>query len=384
MKKVITILMIFVSLLLFSIQSFAHPGRTDSRGGHYDRSTGEYHYHTGEFAGREQSSSSYSTKEYETYDPDIWQERGLDDGLRQLCEDTMYKNSFKEGFNDAAEEYFKFRPVLKSIFKNDKRDIFYIDFYHYNLQYSTVKLKNYKKHFPSHSFYYTNYKTYGDNYDNSYKNGSVANAPVSYKYSEETKQVIQSAKTEGYNYFYDSCIYAYKENYPVEAFFTTMPIIFVVIFIISVIAIILFFKWAIKSNRQKTIHIEENQSIERITTDVPKVDESKENKEQKPQYQSLIPEFIPTNTAKQKKPKTEIPTHEYISQKQYDIYKRRFFIIGETIAEGTYFFSKINESEPAYFSSKTEDTPITRNKQRFFLVKGEKIFLFNCKLEPEE
>ena len=249
MKKVITILMIFVSLLLFSIQSFAHPGRTDSRGGHYDRSTGEYHYHTGEFAGREQSSSSYSTKEYETYDPDIWQERGLDDGLRQLCEDTMYKNSFKEGFNDAAEEYFKFRPVLKSIFKNDKRDIFYIDFYHYNLQYSTVKLKNYKKHFPSHSFYYTNYKTYGDNYDNSYKNGSVANAPVSYKYSEETKQVIQSAKTEGYNYFYDSCIYAYKENYPVEAFFTTMPIIFVVIFIISVIAIILFFKWAIKSNR---------------------------------------------------------------------------------------------------------------------------------------
>jgi hypothetical protein len=25
----------------------AHPGRTDSRGGHYDRSTGEYHYHHG-------------------------------------------------------------------------------------------------------------------------------------------------------------------------------------------------------------------------------------------------------------------------------------------------------------------------------------------------
>ena len=29
---------------------FAHPGRTDSNGGHYDRSTGEYHYHHGHSA----------------------------------------------------------------------------------------------------------------------------------------------------------------------------------------------------------------------------------------------------------------------------------------------------------------------------------------------
>lgn len=27
--------------------SFAHSGKTDSKGGHYDRSTGEYHYHHG-------------------------------------------------------------------------------------------------------------------------------------------------------------------------------------------------------------------------------------------------------------------------------------------------------------------------------------------------
>ena len=26
---------------------YAHPGKTDSNGGHYDRSTGEYHYHHG-------------------------------------------------------------------------------------------------------------------------------------------------------------------------------------------------------------------------------------------------------------------------------------------------------------------------------------------------
>ncbi|MEN6384033.1 MAG: YHYH domain-containing protein [Phycisphaerales bacterium] len=33
-----------ISLLLFSF-AFAHPGRTDSKGGHYNRKTGEYHYH---------------------------------------------------------------------------------------------------------------------------------------------------------------------------------------------------------------------------------------------------------------------------------------------------------------------------------------------------
>ena len=40
------ILLLFVILLLLSA-SFAHSGRTDSKGGHYDRSTGEYHYHHG-------------------------------------------------------------------------------------------------------------------------------------------------------------------------------------------------------------------------------------------------------------------------------------------------------------------------------------------------
>lgn len=44
--------LIFVSVFFFMIASFclityAHPGRTDSNGGHYNRSTGEYHYHHG-------------------------------------------------------------------------------------------------------------------------------------------------------------------------------------------------------------------------------------------------------------------------------------------------------------------------------------------------
>ena len=34
-----------IPIISFSV--YAHPGRTDSRGGHYNRSTGEYHYHHG-------------------------------------------------------------------------------------------------------------------------------------------------------------------------------------------------------------------------------------------------------------------------------------------------------------------------------------------------
>lgn len=41
------ILFFLLLLLCFPIVSLAHPGRTDANGGHYDRSTGEYHYHHG-------------------------------------------------------------------------------------------------------------------------------------------------------------------------------------------------------------------------------------------------------------------------------------------------------------------------------------------------
>ena len=53
---------IFVLFLLFalSISVSAHPGRTDSNGGHYNRDTGEYHYHNGEYAGQNQDNDTYT------------------------------------------------------------------------------------------------------------------------------------------------------------------------------------------------------------------------------------------------------------------------------------------------------------------------------------
>lgn len=48
MKKYLYItLVIALCISLLTIVASAHSGRTDSNGGHYDRSTGEYHYHHG-------------------------------------------------------------------------------------------------------------------------------------------------------------------------------------------------------------------------------------------------------------------------------------------------------------------------------------------------
>ena len=42
-----SLLCLFCVLLLLGATASAHPGRTDANGGHYNRSTGEYHYHHG-------------------------------------------------------------------------------------------------------------------------------------------------------------------------------------------------------------------------------------------------------------------------------------------------------------------------------------------------
>lgn len=47
MKKMHFIIYTIVLVLMLSSLVYAHPGRTDENGGHYDHSTGEYHYHHG-------------------------------------------------------------------------------------------------------------------------------------------------------------------------------------------------------------------------------------------------------------------------------------------------------------------------------------------------
>ena len=61
MKKILLLLIVFISIFTLS---FAHSGRTDSNGGHYDSSTGEYHYHHGYPAHQHNADGScpYETK----------------------------------------------------------------------------------------------------------------------------------------------------------------------------------------------------------------------------------------------------------------------------------------------------------------------------------
>ncbi len=47
-KKIISIFFILISTVSIS---FAHPGRTDKYGGHYNNLTGTYHYHDGNYSG---------------------------------------------------------------------------------------------------------------------------------------------------------------------------------------------------------------------------------------------------------------------------------------------------------------------------------------------
>lgn len=58
MKKMRVPLIILMFLLSFVC--YAHPGRTDADGGHYDHSTGQYHYHNGESVSKVQNTDTKS------------------------------------------------------------------------------------------------------------------------------------------------------------------------------------------------------------------------------------------------------------------------------------------------------------------------------------
>ena len=47
MKKSTIFLLVSILCLFFAFSAAAHSGKTDSKGGHYDHSTDEYHYHHG-------------------------------------------------------------------------------------------------------------------------------------------------------------------------------------------------------------------------------------------------------------------------------------------------------------------------------------------------
>lgn len=45
MKRFFLLILAILLFVLIPLTAYAHPGRTDSKGGHWDRSNGTYHYH---------------------------------------------------------------------------------------------------------------------------------------------------------------------------------------------------------------------------------------------------------------------------------------------------------------------------------------------------
>lgn len=97
-------LILFLGLLV-TTENFAHSGRTDSNGGHYDRSTGIYHYHNG-------GATQYSDDE-EIQDTEInftnttdytWQIESLKTQVEYLEETVRKKESSIEELETELEE----------------------------------------------------------------------------------------------------------------------------------------------------------------------------------------------------------------------------------------------------------------------------------------
>ena len=106
MKKVIAFLIIFISISNISI---AHSGRTDSNGGHYDSSTGEYHYHN--------DGSSYENELIVEDDDntissfDKYQIEKLNNTIKSKQEKIDELNAEIEEFNQRIK-YSKFREAI--------------------------------------------------------------------------------------------------------------------------------------------------------------------------------------------------------------------------------------------------------------------------------
>ena len=95
MKKVIIGLLLF-SLIIISV--YAHSGRTDANGGHWNHKTGEYHYHSG---GYDQSSKPDSYAYNENDD----ENDGYMTFAERLAKSTERKKSVEEKFNREHPEY---------------------------------------------------------------------------------------------------------------------------------------------------------------------------------------------------------------------------------------------------------------------------------------
>lgn len=140
MKRVLRDLALAVfCVVLFAVTVSAHSGNTDAQGGHYDHSTGEYHYHHGfpahyhvdldgdgdidcpyDFVDNTSSNSGTRSSNISGYNS------GYDDGW-----DDGYEEGYDDGVDDGYEEgedygydngYEDGKSAMKSTIVNERKD----------------------------------------------------------------------------------------------------------------------------------------------------------------------------------------------------------------------------------------------------------------------
>lgn len=147
MKKVFKISLILMSIVVIILGScvavFAHPGKTDSDGGHFDRSTGEYHYHHGypahqhengtcpyDFKNNEKSTEKHynyeetttkvQTAEIETFATIVIEDNEQKDNSSGIDYDSI-RNKAK--INDWVQEYLNNYEKLNNYYSSARQQI---------------------------------------------------------------------------------------------------------------------------------------------------------------------------------------------------------------------------------------------------------------------
>lgn len=246
-------------ILLFSINvAFAHPGRTDSNGGHWDHDTGEYHYHDGEYASQSggSSSSSSSNSSSSSFSPNKWYERGLEDGLRQKCIEHNYKASFISAYKQACRDFAESHPLFNLLIKYDNRDILYPTVHYVSdSEYEEIRSEYFDNYYiPSYYTYYDErsaYSNYVKGYDESYDNATLKNISKEYFTITEALQAKEDGYDDGCEHFTSATLYAYKECYPLESFFVLLPTYALVLIPLTILFFLLVIVLLIRSKRKK-------------------------------------------------------------------------------------------------------------------------------------
>lgn len=202
----------FVTVLFFSFfnsSAYAHPGRTDSDGGHYDHSTGEYHYHN--------SGYSYNDREDEGLERIVAALSGELDGSFQKKYDLVYSTSRVKGYNDALKNFSLNTPIFNYLVQSNKLDYFVLSSYSISeARYEDTR----SDYLYGYGFDYRSAKNkYIETYNNYYD--SVVYVPEAFKSTSEGIEAYENGYSDGYASF-DTFVSQYKKHSPIKAFFVLL------------------------------------------------------------------------------------------------------------------------------------------------------------------